>query len=144
MQIYLPDMSFVQKTRLTQKNGVKQKQRGKNQNKDSTCILLAPTMQRKGEWMGIKGEDSHWKIETVKILIQQVGTFHSIFKTGFSTSPSLNNFTQIPYTTFRMLGEAVTLQVDSNGRRERGVERFQAVYRIFFFQIYGHTFSNLT
>ena len=43
--------------------------------------------------MGIKGEDSHWKIETVKILIQQVGTFHSIFKTWVSTSPSLNNTT---------------------------------------------------
>ena len=50
--------------------------------KDFLFNPICPFCEKNG-WMGRKGEDSHSKIETVKILIQQVGTFHSISKQGF-------------------------------------------------------------
>ena len=50
--------------------------------KDFVFKPIWPCCEQNG-WMGRKGEDSHSKIETVKILIQQVGTFHSISKQGF-------------------------------------------------------------
>ena len=92
--------------------------------------------------MGIKGEDSHWKIETVKILIQQVGTFHSIFKTGFSTSPSLNNFTQIPYTTSERWGK-LSLNIGRQQWLEKGGWGFVNKKNLSFSQIFSHSFKKI-